>query len=113
MKWTITTHIKQYTDYDGYVHEAKTETFECPFEYRQEVYYAYPKERLFRKTKWVILKTRISSVWATNCFGVCLEYDGNHIHEDLFYRLFTNKEDAIEFCLKKNRQSKVKIYNNN
>ena len=113
MNWTITINTKEYTDYKGVVHEAETKTFECPFEYRQDVYYVYPKERLFRKTKWVILKTKIRSVWATNCFGVSLEYDNNHIDEDLFYRLFTDKEAAIEFCLQKNRQSKVKIYNDN
>ena len=112
MNWTVTMNSKEYTDYDGFVYEAKTKTFECPFEYRQDVYYVYPKERLFRKAKWVILKTKISSVWATNCFGVCLEYDNNHIPEDWFHRLFTDKEAAIEFCLKKNEHSKVKIYNN-
>ena len=112
MKWTITTHIKQYTDYDGFVHEEKTKTFECPFEYHQDVYYVYPERHLFRKDKWVIRKSMITEVWATNIFGVCLD-NGYHIHEDWFYMLFTNKEDAIEFCLKKNQQSKVKIYNNN
>ena len=111
MKWTVTKHTKEYTDYGGVVHEAETKIFECPFEFLQTVYYAYPKERLLRKPTWVIVKTRISSVWATNIFGVCLEYDNNHIHEDWFYRLFTDKESAIEFCLKKNQQSKVKIYN--
>ena len=108
MKWTVTMHTKEYTDYDGVIHEASTQTFECPFEYRQEVYYVYPEERMFRKTRWVVRKTRISSVWATNIFGVRLDC-GDYIHEDWFYRLFTNKEDAIEFCLKKNQHLKVKI----
>lgn len=112
MKWTVTMNSKEYVDYGGVVHKADTKTFECPFEYRQDIYYAYPKERLFRKTQWVLIKTRISSIWVTNCFGVCLEYNGNHIPEEWFYRLFTDKEAAIEFCLKKNQHSTVKIYNN-
>ena len=109
MNWTITMHSKERTDYDGFVHEAKTTTFECPFEFRQTVYYAYPLERMFRKTRWVVRKTNISSVWASNIFGVRLDC-GDYIHEDLFYRLFTDKESAIDFCTKKNQQLKVKIY---
>lgn len=109
MNWTVTMHTKEYTDYAGVVHEAATKTFECPFEYRQEVYYAYPQYRTFRKTRWVVLKTKISSVWATNIFGVRLD-SGEWVDEDWFYRIFTNKEDAIEFCLKKNNQAKVKVY---
>ena len=109
MQWTVTMHTKEYTDYDGFVHEAATKTFECPFEYRQEVYYVYPQERAFRKTRWVVLKTRISSVWATNIFGVRLD-NGDYVDEDWFYRIFTKREEAIEFCLKKNQHLKVKIY---
>ena len=111
MKWTVISNYEERTDYDGFVYKAKTETFECPFEYMQDVYYVYKKDRLFRKPKWVVLKTRIRSVWATNCFGVSLEYDNRCITENEFDRLFTDRESAIEFCLKKNNHSKVKIYN--
>ena len=111
MKWTVTIYPKERIDCDERT-VCQTKTFECPFEYWQTVYYAYPQERLFRKTRWVVRKSTIIEVWATNTFGVCLD-DGNHIHEDLFYRLFTDKEAAIEFCLKKNQRSKIKIYNDN
>lgn len=104
MKWIITTYAGVS---DG---EESIDTFECPFRYFQTVYYVYPQHRLFRKDRWVISRNRVTEVWATNIFGVCLD-DGNHIHEGLFDRLFIDKEAAIEFCLKKNQQSKVKIYN--
>ena len=109
MTWTVTMHINAYADYDGTMHAADTKTFECPFECFQDVYYAYPEERMFRKTRWVVRKSSISSVWATNMFGVCLDTH-EHIPEDMFHRLFTDKEAAIEFCLKKNNQAKVKVY---
>ena len=110
MKWAIAMHTKEYTSYDGVKHEAETKLFKCPFEFRQVVYYVYKQERPFRKPRWVVRKDRISSVWATNIFGVRLE-DGDCIDEKMFDRLFTDKEAAIEFCLKKNQHSKVKIYN--
>lgn len=109
MKWTVTISSSEYTDYDGFVHDAKTKTFECPFEVGQNVYYVYPEIRMFRKDRWVVRKSRVCEVWATNIFGVCLDNE-NHIDEGLFYRIFEDKESAIEFCLKKNNQAKVKIY---
>lgn len=112
MKWTVAIHTQKYTDYDEKTVQVKDDvkTFECPFKFHQDVYYVYPEHRLFKKDRWVIRKSIITEVWATNIFGVALD-GGHHIHEDLFYRLFINKEEAIEFCLKKNQQSKVKIYN--
>jgi hypothetical protein len=84
-------------------------TFECPFSLGQIVYYTYPLKRLFRKDKWIVRKSRIIEFWVTNTFGVCLD-DSNHIPEDWFYRLFTDKDEAVEFCLKKNQRLTVKIY---
>ena len=109
MKWTVTISAKEYTDYDGVVHDAATKTFECPFEYYQDVYYVYREKKPFRKARWVARKSRVSSIWATNIFGVRLD-NGEWIDEDMFYRLFTDKEEAIEFCLKKNQHSQIKIY---
>ena len=109
MKWTVTMNINGYTDYGGVVHEAATKTFECPFEYCQEVYYVYREKKPFRKERWVARKSRVSSVWATNIFGVCLD-NNEHITENWFNRLFEDREAAIEFCLKKNNQAKVKVY---
>lgn len=112
MKWTVTMYTEKYIDCDEMMVqlEKNEKTFECPFECCQVVYYAYPEHRLFRRDKWVIRKSRITGIWATNIYGVILG-NNEYIHEDLFDRLFINKEEAIEFCLKKNQQTKVKIYN--
>ena len=110
MQWEITMHKNAYTSYDGVKHEASTQVFKCPFELHQVVYYVYEQERIFRSPIWVIRKDRVSSVWATNVFGVRL-LDGDYITEDSFDRLFTDKEAALEFCAKKNQHAKVKIYN--
>lgn len=110
MNYKLTLYTKERVDYDGYKYEAKEWHFDCPFESGQNVYYAYLERRLFRKNKWVVRKSRIVGIWATNIYGVTLD-NNEHIHEDLFDRLFVDREEAIEFCLKKNRQAKVKIYN--
>lgn len=110
MEWIITMHSPEYIDYDGYVQEEKTKIFKCPFEFHQDIYYAFKKHRFLRKPKWAIYKGYVLSVWATNIVGVQLD-NGWHIDEYNFDRLFTDRESAIEFCLKKNQQSKIKIYN--
>lgn len=110
MQWAIGMHTKAYTTHDGVAHEAKTQIFKCPFEFRQIVYYVYKQERAFRKPRWVVRKDRVGSVWATNIFGVRLD-SGDCVTEEMFDRLFTNKTEAIEFCLKKNQQVNVKVYN--
>ena len=110
MQWAIGMHTKAYTGYDGTAHEEKTQIFRCPFEFRQIVYYVYKQERAFRKPRWVVRKDRVASVWATNIFGVRLD-TGDYIDEKMFNRLFVTKEEAIEFCLKKNQQANVKVYN--
>lgn len=112
MKWTVTMHTVEYApdDDDNYVNkEEKTNTFECPFEYRQDVYYVFREKKPFRKERWVARRSEVVSVWATNMFGVCLD-NNEHITQDMFNRLFEDREDAIEFCLKKNNQAKVKVY---
>ena len=109
MNWIVTMHSPEYTDYDGFVHEEKTNTFECPFKFHQTVYYAFREKKPFRKERWAVRESQIISVWATNIFGVCLDND-EHITQNWFDRLFEDKEAAIEFCLKKNQQSKVKVY---
>ena len=100
MKWKVEMHMK----------DSSVETFECPFEYGQVVWYAYPEHRLFRKDRWVVVRNRVSEVWTTNCFGIALE-NGTHILEEWFDRVFTDKDAAIDFCIKKNMQHKIKVYN--
>lgn len=110
MDWQITIHIPEYTDLNGMHYEESTETFVCPYRSGELVYYAFKEKKFLRKPKWVIRKSEVYSVWATNTFGVKLDNDWC-IHKSDFNKLFTDREEAIEFCLKKNRQQKVKIYN--
>lgn len=97
MTWTITLHSTQ------------EETCTIPFESFQTVYYAHRKKWWDSKSKWVISKCKVTGIWATNTYGVTLSNE-EHIAESEFDCLFTDKESAIEFCLKKNAHSKVKIY---
>lgn len=112
MKWTATIYEEEYIPCDETTVklERKEHIFECPFECGQDIYYAYREHYLFRKDKWVIRKSRIIGTWATINFGVILDND-ERIPEFLFDRLFTNKEEAVEFCVKKNQALKIKIYN--
>lgn len=105
MNWTITMHSPESKDYDGYINEEKTEVFEIPFSYRQEVYYAHKKRK-----KWILEKCMVMEVWATNMVGIKLN-NGEYISEHYFNRLFTNKDEAIDFCLRQNEKVKVKIKN--
>lgn len=98
MTWTITIRCEQCS-----------ETYTIPFECFQSVYYVHKKKWWKKNSKWVITKTRIVSAWATNTYGVTLN-DNTHICENEFKYLFINRDDAIEFCLKKNTHTKVKIY---
>ena len=98
MSWTITTH---YLDEDVCQH--------IEFDLGQTVYYDHKKNPWKSNSKWVLEKCSITCAWATNTYGITLN-SNIHICEDQFYKLFTNREEAIEFCLKKNAHAKVKIY---
>ena len=103
MEWTITVHT---TDGD-------TE-YSIPFECNQKVYYVHKKKWWKPRSKWVVSVCRVVGVWATNTYGVTLHDEehifDNHLDCSEFKYLFTNKEDAIEFCIKKNAHAKVKVY---
>ena len=109
MEWTIKMHQPESREYDGYPVPEKTVEYTIPFEAGQTVYYAHKKKWWKKKSPWVITKTRVTGMWATNTYGVTLRTE-EHLHESEFKYLFTNREEAIEFCLKKNAHSKVKIY---
>lgn len=109
MKWIITFNTKEHTDMDGFVYKATSKSFELPFTSHQTVYYVFYQYRLFRKDRWVVRRSKIVGMWATNTYGVQLD-NGDHVDESMFHRLFTDKESAIEFCLKKNNHLKVKVY---
>ena len=48
-------------------------------------------------------------MWASNTYGVKLR-NGDCIDQSQFKYLFTDRDEAIDFCLKKNERNKVKIY---
>jgi hypothetical protein len=98
MTWSVTIHTSD-----------KDLTYHIPFECYQIVYYAHKKKPWKNHSKWVITKSTITGMWATNTYGVILS-SSTYICEDDFHRLFINREEAIEFCLKKNAHAKVKIY---
>lgn len=97
MKWTITMHGFEY----DVVHD-------IPFESQQVVYYAHKEKWWKKNSKWVVSVCVVTGVWGTNTYGVILDND-NHISECEFDKIFINKEDAIEFCIKKNEHTKVKV----
>lgn len=77
---------------------------DIPYDWHETVWYCC-KER----KRYVVKKRLIVGVWATNIVGVILS--GNeHIDEDSYDRLFRDKNDAIDWCIKQNQRSKVKIY---
>lgn len=77
---------------------------EIPFDFFEEVWYCYKKRK-----RYVVRKSFISGIWATNIAGVTLD-NGWQISESEFDMLFKNKDDAIDWCLKKNQRATVKIY---
>lgn len=98
MSWTITMH-----ELDG------SKTYDIPFECRQVVYYAHKKKWWKRKSEWVVSVCVVTGMWVTGVYGVILD-DNEYIPFCDFDQLFTDKEEAIEFCLKQNTYAKVKVY---
>ena len=103
MTYKIIFDSKEGVDIWGY-HKAKHEEFEIPFGYFEKVWYCYKK-----RNKYVVLESRIKGVWATNIVGVMLDNNWN-IDESEFDRIFKDKNDAIDWCLKQNQRGTVKVY---
>ena len=76
---------KEYTDYEGFVHEATHKEFDIPYESWEDVWYCYKKRK-----KYVVRESRITGIWATNIVGVTLDNNW-HITEDEYCRLFKNR----------------------
>ena len=112
MKWIIKRVMPEHTTWDGVHYDYQEVEVEIPFNSGADVYYVYRKKRWKRNSPYVVKKCSVTGVWATNMVGVIL--DGtNHVGDDEFDRLFTDKEEAIELCLKLNTYRKVKIYGEN
>lgn len=103
MTYKIIFDKSEYDDIFGH-HEAIHKEFNIPYKYREKVWYCYKKRK-----KYVVKESTIAGIWATNIIGVTLDNNW-HIAEDSFYRLFKNKNEAIDWCLKQNQRGKVKIY---
>lgn len=104
MTYKITIHSEEYVDIFGH-HEKQYKEFDIPYECYETVWYCYKKRK-----KYVVRESKISGIWATNIVGVTLDNNW-HIAEDEYYRLFKDKNEAIDWCLKQNQRSKVKVYN--
>ena len=112
MKWTIKMVMPERTTWDGVHYDYKEVESEIPFDSGSDVYYVYCKKWWKRNPLYVVKKCRITGVWATNIVGVILD-GSDHIGDNEFDRLFTDREAAIELCLKLNSHRKVKIYGEN
>ena len=109
MNWTIKLVCPEHHTWDG-VHVPREEKeVEIPFKSMETFYYVHRKAWWKKNSPWVITKTEVRGIWATNTVGVILR-DNTYLCEDEFDLLFTDKEAAIEFCIKKNEHRKVKIY---
>lgn len=109
MNWTIKLIQHEHRTWDGVLIEHREEEHHIPFACGEEVYYVHRKKWWKRNSPFVITKCSVTGAWATNTVGVILSGD-THIARDEFDRIFIDKEKAIEFCIKKNKYRKVKIY---
>ena len=109
MKWIIKRIVPEHTTWDGVHMEHQESEIEIPFDSGSVVYYVYRKKWWKKNPPYVLKKCCITGVWATNMVGVILD-GNNYVGDDEFDRLFTAREEAIEYCLKKNEHRKVKIY---
>jgi hypothetical protein len=109
MEWTIRMHWPEREEYDGYVTPERNKEYKIPFTCWQTVYYVHKKKWQKKKSPWVITKTKVLSMWASNTYGVQLG-SGECIGESEFKYLFTDRDEAIDFCLKMNKRNKVKVY---
>ena len=103
MTYKIIFDSKEYVDTCGH-HEAQHKEFNIPFEYFQDVWYCYKKRK-----KYVVRESKVDGIWATNMIGITLD-NGWHISEHEFDRIFKDKNEAIDWCLKQNQRGTVKVY---
>lgn len=103
MEWAIVMHDEIMDDTKAYI---------IPFRCGQMVYYVHKKKWHKRNSKWIIEKCFVDGVWAGGVYGITLD-NGEQIAFCYFDQLFTEREEAIEFCAKMNKYTKVKIYGDN
>lgn len=103
MAYKVIMQPEEYDDMLGH-HEAWHKEFDIPYKLNETVWYCYKRGR-----KHVVRESFIAGIWATNIVGVTLD-NGWHIVEDSFYRLFRDKNEALDWCIKENQRSKIKVY---
>lgn len=109
LRWTVKLTIPEHRAYDGMPIERQEEEYEIPFSCGDTVYYVHRKDWQRVRSPFVITKSCITGIWATNAVGVILS--GNtYVTQDEFERIFTDRDAAIDFCLEQNTRRKVKIY---
>jgi hypothetical protein len=109
MNWTVKMIVPEHRTYDGVLVEHEEHEVEIPFKRCAAVWYVHRKKWWKRNSPYVITKGTVTGAWVTNRAGITLDGD-NHIGEDEFDHIFTDRDAAIELCLKKNEQRKVKIF---
>lgn len=109
MNWTIKIVCPEHSTWDGVQIPREEKEITIPFACWETVYYVHRKKWWKKNSPWVITKSEVRSMWATNTVGIVLK-DNTHVSEDGFDLLFKDREEAIELCLKKNAHRKVKIY---
>lgn len=102
MTYKIVFNREEYVDGWGY-HEPYHEEFDIPYHRNKRVWYCYKKRR-----KYIVRESEIIGVWATNICGVILDNNWHISYYD-FDRLFQDKDEAIDWCIKQNQRDKVKI----
>ena len=102
MTYKVIFNTKERTDEFGHF-PAKHEEFNIPYEFREKVWYCKKKGK-----KYAVYETYITGIWATNTVGVTLNGD-LHVNEDWFDRIFKDKSEAIDWCLKQNQRCMVKV----
>lgn len=102
MTYKIVFNREEYVDEWGH-HEPYHKEFDIPYHRNKRVWYCYKKRR-----KYIVRESEIIGVWATNICGVILDNNW-HISDYDFDRLFQDKDEAIDWCIKQNQRDKVKI----
>lgn len=106
MAYKVIMQSEEYDDIFGH-HEAYCKEFNIPYKLNEDVWYCYKRGK-----KYVVRETFITGIWATNIAGVALG-NGWHVAEDRFNRIFRDKNEAIDWCIKENQRNKVKVYKRN
>ena len=109
LNWTIKVTTPEHRAYDGILIERQEVEYTIPFACGSIVYYVHRKSWWKARSPFVVTKCTVTGAWATNTFGIILD-GNNHIAEDEFDRIFTDRDSAIEYCIKKNEHRKIKIY---